>query len=131
MKRFAPILLLLLGGFLVTQSKGGCEFKFPDIPGILKPAKVTQVTYVWEKDTSAIPRPVASALNKLNQLGILATDFEEDTVDGDDQVPDQYKIALEAARKAGLPSLVVQSGEKVVKVLKDPKTLEEVLGVAK
>ncbi len=130
MKKIAPILLVLFGLYLTVGPKYGCDF--PDIPSVILPAKkVTKVTYVWEKDNTAIPRPVAAALNQLNVLGILATDIEADVTDGDGQVPDQYKVAIEAAKKEGLPCLVVQAGDELVRVVKDPKTLEAVMEAAK
>ena len=101
-------------------------FDPPILPPNLKP---NQVTFVFEKDETSVPRPVAAALRSLNDdsSGIVAAEFEQDTVDGDGQVPDQYKIALAAAREAGLPALVVQSGDVVVRVVRNPQTAEQVL----
>lgn len=100
------------------------------------PSKVNRVTYVYEKDNNNIPRPVSVGLQRLNADSggsVIATEFEEDsTVDGTPggRVPSQYKIALEAARKEGLPALVVQSGDTVVRVVKSPTTTEQVLEAA-
>lgn len=95
--------------------------------------KPTRVTYVFEKDVKNTPRVVAAALQKINaaKSGIVASEFEEDTLDGQGEVPDQYKIALAAAREKGLPALVVQSGEVVLRVIKDPTTEAAVLEAAK
>jgi hypothetical protein len=93
--------------------------------------KTTRVTFVYEKDQSNTPRPVAAALQRLNTMGILASEFEEDSLDGSGEVPDQYKIALEAARSAGLPALVVQSGDVVKRVVKNPTTEAAVMEAAK
>lgn len=98
-------------------------------PGPVDPApsKVDRVTFVYEKSKHPIPLEVAAALSKLNtEAGILATSFEQDSVDGDGDTPDQYKIALEAAKKAGLPCLVVQSGSTVYKIKQSPKTAADV-----
>jgi hypothetical protein len=131
MRKLAPVVLILFGLYLSVGPKYGCDLPNFPIP-ILQPAKkVTKVTYVWEKDKTAIPRPVGAALTQLNTQGILASDIEADVVDGDGQVPDQYKVAIEAAKKAGLPCLVVQAGDEVIRVLSDPKTLEAVLEAAK
>ncbi len=92
--------------------------------------KVDAVTYVYEKDQNAVPSAVASGLSRLNEKGIKANPFDKDEVDGDDQVPDQYKVALAAATKTGLPALVAEAKGKVKKVVKDPKTEEQVLEVA-
>lgn len=91
------------------------------------PVKVLRVTYVWEKDKGGIPPGVRAALDKLNRQGIIATDFEEDTKNGNGEVPAQYKLALAEAQKFGLPALVVEGeGNKVktAKVTTEAETLE-------
>jgi hypothetical protein len=93
----------------------------PDAPSPTVAA--TAAAYIYEKDATAIPSEVAAAINRLNrERKITATLFEQDSRDGDDEVPDQYKAALAAAKQAGLPALVVMAGETVLKVVKDPKT---------
>jgi len=91
--------------------------------------KVTQVTYVYEKDETAVPREVAKALGDINAkyLGVVASEFEDDTTAGGGSVPAQYRVALAEARKAGLPALIVQAGAKVVKVVKAPTTEAQVM----
>lgn len=101
--------------------------KLPDVIAPTPTVKVSAVTFVYEKDEHNIPSPVLAALNQLNRRGIVATTFDDDVVDGTGEVPAQYKIALEESRKSGLPVLVVQAGETVVKVVKAPKTEAEVL----
>jgi hypothetical protein len=100
----------------------------PPVPPEEPTDKVTQVTYVYEKDETAVPREVAKALGDINAkyLGVVASEFEDDTTAGGGSVPAQYRVALEAARKAGLPALVVQAGAKVVKVVKAPTTETQV-----
>lgn len=90
-------------------------------------AKATAAVYVYEKDTTAIPGPVSFALNVLNKRGIVATHFEADTVDGTGETPTQYVVPLAAAKTAGLPALVVTAADKVLRVVKDPKTEASVL----
>ncbi len=115
--RLIGVLLLVL--MLLSRSGGG----------ILAPTAIDRVTYVYEKDEGAVPRQVSFALRQLNAKGdILASSFEKDTTDGDNEIPDQYKIALAAGRDAGLPCLVVQAGERVVRVVKDPQTEADVEG---
>lgn len=99
-----------------------------DPPGPPEETKVTQVTYVYEKDETAVPREVAKALGGINAkyLGVVASEFEDDTTAGGGAVPAQYRVALEAARKAGLPALVVQAGGKVLRVVKAPTTEAQV-----
>jgi len=100
------------------------------IPGVTS-GNVDRVTYVYEKDDTAVPRPVSFALTQLNEQGIVATELEHETVDGTGEVPEQDKIALAAAKEAGLPALVVQAGEVVVRVVKNPKTEADVMEAVK
>lgn len=95
--------------------------------------KPIRVTLVYEKDLTSTPRPVASALQKLNAdgSGIVASEFDDDTVDGTGQVPDQYKTALAEAAKAGLPALVVEFSDGTTRTVKDPKTAEHVAEAVK
>lgn len=108
----------------------------PEWLPVVGPAKVTAVTYVYEKGDTAIPSPVEWALNKLNrEHGIIATKLEIDSTDGDLQIPDQYKVTVPAAKDAGLPCLVAEGeskdGRKVIRVVKKPTTDTEVLEAAK
>lgn len=93
--------------------------------------KATAVTYVYEKGMNGVPNYVQAAINKLNHQGFTASNHEVDVTDGEEQVPDQFKVAVAAAKEAGLPSVVSTAGDKVVKVVKEPKTEDEVLGVVK
>lgn len=96
------------------------------------PSTVTAVTYVFEKDDTAPPNGVRVALNRLNrERKIIATEFEQNTFDGDEEIPDQYKAALTAAKQNGLPSLVVLADSTVLRVVKAPKTEAEVMEAAK
>lgn len=99
--------------------------------GLPVAGKITQATYVYEKDQSFIPSPVAAAINQLNRQGIRASSHEVDTTDGTGEVPEQYKLAVPAAKEAGLPAMVFQSTDKVLKVLKAPKTDAEILEAVK
>jgi hypothetical protein len=98
------------------------------VPPSLPPLnKVTSVTYVYEREQNKVPRSVSSALQQLNASGIVATEFDQNTVTGEGTVPKQYIIALAAAKGSGLPALVVQCGDVVKKVVKAPTTAEQVL----
>ncbi len=107
---------------------GGGEAPIAPVPAIEKP---TAVVYVYEKDDTAVPVQVRFALNNLNVAGIFATEFEDDTKDGDGETPEQYKLPLFTAQAAGLPSLVVMTGDKVLRVVKDPKTEAAVMEAVK
>jgi len=125
--------LVLIVAFWLVSNGGGLklpDWKLPAIPGI--PSfiqKATAVTYVYEKDQGGVPGAVLSGLNKLNERKILATSHEHDTTNGNQQVPLQYLIPVDAFKAAGgqSPVLVVQSGNRILKVTKDPKTEEDVL----
>lgn len=123
-------LCLLVGiGVLARPFVGGVGGL---IPGIVAPSAVTQVTYVYEKDQTAVPSGVRAALAKLKkERKINAGEFDRNTVDGGDAVPDQYKIPLAEAEKHGLPILVVQSGDKVLESVLKPTTEQQVLEAAR
>lgn len=90
--------------------------------------KVTAATFVYEKDQHEVPKPVLAALNRLNrEKKIFATILEADTTDGTGQVPAKYVTALAAAKKAGLPCLIVTAGDKVLVTVPNPKTEADVL----
>jgi len=96
--------------------------------GWLAAKPIDRVTYVYEKDANPVPPGVAVALATINEGGeIIATEFEDDTVDGTGETPDQYKVALAAAKKEGVPALVIESDGEAIKVLKNPTTTEQVL----
>lgn len=119
--------VLVAGTPLLPVSTGEWKVTLPSSP-VVAPS-VSAVVYVYEKDETAIPVGVSSGINKLNRdKKVVASLFERDTVDGTGQTPDQFKPALEAARRESIPSLIVLSGTSVVKVVKSPKTETEVLG---
>lgn len=102
--------------------------QLPGCPTLSPSVQATAATYVYEKDDGSVPPPVLAALNRLNrERKLAATAFEDDTLDGQGQVPDQYQVPLAAAQEAGLPALVVTGGDKVLNVVKDPKTEEAVM----
>lgn len=117
-----PFLLLLAGLVLL----GGVPL--PAIPWTVPPivapsAPATGAVYVYEKDESPVPVGVTVALNRLNrEQRIAATLLEADTTNGTGVVPAQFKPALDAAKAAGLPCLVVVAGSTVLRVVPAPAT---------
>lgn len=109
------LMLLALAWFLLSGGAGG--------------GKPDAFTYFYEKDQGEVPAAIAAALDTLNTKGVLASKFDQDTVDGGGEVPEQYKVPLEAAKKVGLPAGVSSRGKKVVKATKSP-TPEQILEVA-
>lgn len=104
--------LLLLAGPLPAWPGGGTA---------VAAKAATAAVYVYEKDATAVPPGVTVGLNRLNrERQIIATLLEDDTTDGDGDVPDQYQAALDAARKAGLPAVVALAGRTVIRVTPRP-----------
>lgn len=98
----------------------------------VNPSPAKQVTYVYEKDDGEVPSGVRVALDKLSRQGILATAFEDDTTDGDDDVPAQYAVALKAAKeRGGQAALVVQVGSVVQSVWHNVETEKDVMEAVK
>lgn len=99
------------------------------------PAKVTKVTYVYEKDRDGEPSSgVMAALDKLNRQGILATKYEDDTINGRTQeVPLKNRVALQAAREKGdQAALVIEYGTNVTpKVWHNVRTEQDVMEAIK
>lgn len=111
--------LLLLAGPLPAWHGGGTAV-------VAKTA--TAAVYVYEKDSHAVPPGVTVGLNRLNrERQILATLVEADATDGDGDVPDQYRAAVEAAKAKGLPALVVLSGSTVLSIVKAPTDADAVV----
>lgn len=113
---------VLLVALLVWSQRGG------GLPIITPAPKATAATYVYEQRQHAVPAAVIAGLDQLNRRGITATMFDDDSRDGTGEVPDQYEVPLKAATDAGLPALVVTGGEQVIKVVKNPTTLEAIVG---
>jgi len=94
--------------------------------------KATAVTYVYEKDQTSPPRAVQAALDRINAAGsVVASVFEQDSTSGTGAVPAQYRVALAAAKTAGLPCLVVIADDQVLRVVKNPQTESEILEAVK
>jgi hypothetical protein len=123
------IILLLAGAFLIGgKGEGGCSW--PNWPSVIAPAAVTKVTYVHD-EKAPLPSGVLAGIAELNSKGIVASNYPDDATDGDGDVPDQYKIALPAAKAVGIPALVVQAGDKVLRTVAKPTTKQQVLEAAK
>jgi hypothetical protein len=131
---FVGLCLLLVGmGFGMGMAFQGCDFTPAPKPPVVVPVvepKVDRVVYVYEQRSGSVPPTVAAGLDKLNRAGIEATPFEDDSTDGDGDVPEQYVKPLDAARLAGLPALVVMGNGKVLDIAdggKEVEAIEEIL----
>lgn len=117
------LIVLIIVALLMFSDGGG---------GIVPPTDPTAVVYVHEQRQTPVPPAVMSGLNRLNvERKIVATIFDKDSKDGDGKTPEQYVKPLAAANESGLPSLVVMAGDTVRRVVKDPKTEEQVMEAAK
>lgn len=92
--------------------------------------KPTAAFYVYEKDDTAVPNYVKTGLSKVNASGVEATLLEEDTKDGNNQVPARFQVPLAEAKKAGLPVFVVMSNGQFLRAVK-PKSESEMLEAVK
>jgi len=120
-----PVLLLLAGLFVA--------FGVPDSLSVPSgwwhvSAPVSQVTAVfYVGDSTVVPTGVRVGMSRLSkEKDILAFLISKDVVDGNGEVPEQCRVPLEAAKKNGLPTLVVMGGETVLRVVKAPVTELEV-----
>lgn len=112
--------VLLLAGPLPAWH--GCQ------RGVVVPSTATAAVYVYEKDASPVPVGVTVGLNRINrERQIVATLLEADTTDGDGDVPDQYRPALDAAKAKGLPALVVLAGSTVLAVVNAPTDADAIV----
>lgn len=115
------LILIVLG--LLKVDLGGI-FNLP----LNQPSTVTAAVYVYEKDDGPVPSGVYSGIEKLNrEKNILASLFEDDTVDGNGDIPEQYKPALDAAKTKSIPALVVLSGTTAINVVEKPQTEAQIL----
>lgn len=109
-----PLAFIAAGFLLLTLPR--VEWGRVDTSG-----SATAAVYVYEKDDGGVPPFVAVAVNRLNrERKVVATLLEDDTTDGDGEVPEQYRSALDAARKAGLPAVVALAGRTVLRVTPQP-----------
>jgi len=124
---------IAVGFFIVAALACAWPFVGGSLPSILPDNAATSVTYVYEKDDTAVPSGVRAGLNRVNRESkgaIDATEVDDDVIDGTDAIADQYKIAIPEARKAGLPALVTLAGDEVLSVVLAPTTEQQVLEAA-
>lgn len=118
------VLIVVVSAMLMLAARNGVA-----LPTLIESPLPSAVTYVYEKDNTPLYPQVSAGLNRLNrERKIRATAIDDDVLDGTGQVPEQYKVAIPAAQEAGLPALVVTAGDTVLKVVKDPTTVEQVWG---
>lgn len=106
----------------------------PDVDPTTPTTKATSVTWVYEKDEDgAPPSYVETGLNRLNrEKKVVATLCEDDPDVGTGQVPSQYKVQIEEARKTVGPDLIIMADSTILKSIKgaDVKTEDDVVNSA-
>lgn len=114
----AVSVLILMAAIVFVVRNDGCTIPNP-LPA---PAPaIERATYVYEKDDGGVPPGVAYVLREANKAGkIVGSVIEDDIVDSTGNTPPQFAVAVSAAKEAGLPALVLESSEGVVKVLQSP-----------
>lgn len=123
------VMVALLAGIVFWQAGGVDRLVATVRPSVVAPVlKVTAATYHFDEQAGGVPSAVTKGIGKLNDLGIVATTYPSANVP---VTPTQYEVSLPAARAAGLPAFVVMAGDKVVRVVKAPKTEAEILEAAK
>jgi len=121
-----PLGYILLGVLVALSPRVSLTVTIP-VPSwsVVTPvATVDRAVLVYEKDTDVIPPAVRAGINALNTRGIVAVLYEVNDLE---EVKPAYVVPVEAAKKSGLPSLVVLAGDKVVRVVKSPATEADVL----
>ena len=110
---------------MVLIRSGGCT-----LPNIIAPENVVAGTYYYEQRTGDPTPEVTKAIDKLNARDITADMQDIDAVVENGKVKKQYEITYPEAKKAGVPVWVTRSETKVLSVVKDPKTEEDILETA-
>jgi hypothetical protein len=127
----AYLIIACLCGIILAQWVPATPIGLPWLPSVVTLKKPTKATYVYEQRAGSVPSAVLSALNTLNRSGIVATPVDQHVLGGGDSIPAQYVVAMEEAKKAGIPCLVVEYSTGPPKVVKAPTTAEQVLESAK
>jgi hypothetical protein len=86
------------------------------------PVLTTAAIYVYEKDHGPVPAALGQALHKLNQEHAIHALAVDQDVGGTGQT----RVAIDAARAAGLPALVLLNNGIVTKIIRNPSTEEHV-----
>lgn len=115
-----PILLLLAAAVFFAGRSKPISFDIFSKPPTL-------VAYIYESNETRPAPHVAEALRKVRERGIDTASTDDDVQDGDGNTPEFVKPAIKAARKHGLPALVILANEQVLSVSDVPATVEGIL----
>lgn len=108
------IACLFAAAWLIFGGAKGCELDWPVT------TKATAAVYVYEKDSGGVPPGITRAIGKLNDRDITAATHEDDGTNAAGSIPAQYKLAVPAARAAGLPAFVSLAGDKPLRTISKP-----------
>lgn len=100
MRNNLPLLLLIVAWYFIQGPGAGA---FP-----LGPNKITAVAYVYERNDNPVPDGVEGALQAIEIPGVIIED--------DGNITPRWQGAYDAAKKAGLPCLVLLPSLKTIKV---------------
>lgn len=97
------------------------------IPGIVTTDKTTMAVVVYESSEQPIAPYAMAARDRIEAAGIEYRITDKDVETGDGQTPVELKPAIDAAKAAGLPSLVMQAGETVQRVVPFPQDADAIV----
>jgi hypothetical protein len=97
------------------------------IPGVTTNGKTTMAVVVYESSEQPIAPYAMAARDRIEAAGIEYRITDKDVETGDGQTPVELKPAIDAAKAAGLPSLVMQAGEAVQRVVPFPKDADAIV----
>lgn len=89
-----------------------------------QPSRATTVWFVYESEDMSLPPYVIGSFAPLNELGLEVRAVDVDVHDGNDMAD---IAALDAAKKFGLPAMVLTSGDAVQRTISFPSSLDDIL----
>jgi hypothetical protein len=120
------LIIACLLGIIAVQLAPALPVAWPSFITITAPV-ATKATYVYEQRAGSVPSGVSAAIDKLNRIGIVASQIDQNVLNDKESIPAQYVVAMAEAKKAGIPCLVVEYSTGPPKVVKAPTTAEQVL----
>ena len=128
MQKTCNILAILLLCFIAMRPTTVTP-STPEPPEVTTPvvAPADLVVFVYESSEAPLTSDAIGAANSLTASGIEVRMIDQDVVTGDGRQPAEVKAALEAAKNATLPALVVMGGGAVLTAVPLPATREAIV----
>ena len=95
--------------------------------GGITTGKTTMAVVVYESSEQPIAPYAMAARDRIEAAGIEYRITDKDVETGDGQTPAELKPAIDAAKAVGLPSLVIQAGETVQRVVPFPQDADAIV----